>query len=415
MKWLTPLLILSTLVFSSCGPEETNTTRPVSFVHYFTGSLSGGIEDLASQLQKGSSGPRLAVTPLDHETFKSLIRLQLEGPNPPDLFSYWAGARTEYLVKQNHLAPLTKLKTQGITENFSPSVIKACTYHGQLYMLPLTQHFVGFFYNKEIFQSLQLQEPRSWEDFQGIIEQLNSKGKIPIALGAKNRWPAQFWFDYLLLGLKGYQFREDLLGGKISMTDPGINEVFEEWQKLIEGDAFNEGINELTWDKAADLVVKGKAGMTLMGTWTMAHFEEKNWHPQEDYGFFPFPRMTQEGEVSALGPVDGILMSRNSPLPQQALEALRLFADPIAQKSFNKGSGALVPLKEVDPSFYNPIQREILEHLEEVNHWAFNFDLAAPPTEAEIGLNRLMSFLEAPQKRVEILQKWQDDLENNRN
>lgn len=37
-----------------------------------------------------------------------------------------------------------------------------------------------------------------------IQDTLKAKGVVPIALGAKDQWPAQFWFDILLLRTAPY-------------------------------------------------------------------------------------------------------------------------------------------------------------------------------------------------------------------
>ena len=54
---------------------------------------------------------------------------------------------------------------------FSKAVTEACTYNGKKYILPVTQHYVGFFYNKKVFAAAGVQPPSNWN------------GQIP------KRWP----------------------------------------------------------------------------------------------------------------------------------------------------------------------------------------------------------------------------------
>ena len=49
---------------------------------------------------------------------------------------------------------------------------------------------------------------------------LKAKGIAPIALGSKNRWPAQFWFDYLLLRTAGPDYRAKLMSGESPIPTP---------------------------------------------------------------------------------------------------------------------------------------------------------------------------------------------------
>ena len=51
---------------------------------------------------------------------------------------------------------------------------------------------------------------------------LKGAGVKPFALGSKNRWPAQFWFDYILLRTAGPEYRAKLMAGEASYTDPEV-------------------------------------------------------------------------------------------------------------------------------------------------------------------------------------------------
>jgi hypothetical protein len=96
-------LLFAALVFT-CHPQAQK--QPIKFIHYFTGSLSSGIKEMAEVINQEQDDFFFYPTPMEHEAFKSSIRLQLDGPNPPDLFSYWAGARTRHLVDLGNVQDL---------------------------------------------------------------------------------------------------------------------------------------------------------------------------------------------------------------------------------------------------------------------------------------------------------------------
>ena len=79
----------------------------------------------------------------------------------------------------------------------------ATTYNGKRYLIPFNYHYVGVFYSPKVFAAAGASTPKSWDEFLALCKLLKSKGVAPIALGSKNRWPAQFWFDYLLLRTAG--------------------------------------------------------------------------------------------------------------------------------------------------------------------------------------------------------------------
>ena len=77
-------------------------------------------------------------------------------------------------------------------------------------------HYSGMFYNTKVMADAELPKclPTGM-DFLLSVE-LQSKG-ITQAFSSKNRWPAQFWFDYLLLRSAGPDYRAQLMAGKHPM------------------------------------------------------------------------------------------------------------------------------------------------------------------------------------------------------
>ena len=69
---------------------------------------------------------------------------------------------------------------------------------------PFGYHYAGMFYNPKVMADAGITTmPKTWDDLLAACKTLKDKGVDPIALGSKNRWPAQFWFDYLLLRTAG--------------------------------------------------------------------------------------------------------------------------------------------------------------------------------------------------------------------
>ena len=185
---------------STVGPG--NTKKKVTLLHYFSGTLNGGVQAMVETFNQSNGKYQLVATPLDHEAYKTSIRDTLASPNSPDIYSYWAGSRTKSVL--DHLESFDTIwQTAGLTVDASTAVTEACTYDGKKYMIPVTQHYVGFFYNKKVFAAAGVQPPSTWSEFLSVCDRLKAKGVTPIALGSKDKWPAQFWFDDLLLHTAG--------------------------------------------------------------------------------------------------------------------------------------------------------------------------------------------------------------------
>ncbi len=408
------LTILAVNLVMACGglacvpakaARQAETSR-ISLLHYFSGSLSGGIDSLVSSFNKANPGHLLIATPLDHESFKSSIGDTLKSGDPPDIYSYWAGAKTRDILPA--LQPIDDLwKDAGLDATFPSALVdSACRYDGAAYLLPITQHFVGFFYNKALFLKAGVTPPADWASFLVACAKLKAKGIVPLALGADAQWPAQFWFDYILLRTAGSGFRERLMEGKASWTDAEVIRTFSLWHDLVAAGFFNDKPNENAWDSGAAVQVSdGKAAMTLMGTWIIGTWNglAPDWKDGRDYGVFPFPAIDPGVPACALGPVDGLVIPKAAKNPAGARKVLRYLAEAAPQEAMSQGSGAMAPSLAVPPSSYSGIRNEIRAIIAAAPLWAFNYNLATPPERSAIGLALFSEFLGFPDRYRELL------------
>ncbi len=386
------------------GPEK------VTFFHYFSGTLSGGMDDLVVAFNKENPEYVLTHTPVDHEAFKTSIMVMLSGGNPPDLFSYWAGARVQFIVDADRLEPIDDVyEKYGVSKLFSDAVNSAATYNGHKYFLPLTQHYVAFFYNKAVFAKAGIDTvPETWDQFLAACEKIKAIGVAPIALGSKARWPAQFWFDYPLLRTAGPEYRAKLMAGDVSYTDPEVIAAFKMWKDIIDKDYFYPNANAYDYAEASVLVGTGEAAMTLMGSWIMQLDDQIGWAPGDDYDFFPFPTVDSSVPDCAVGPFDGVVVAKDARNPEAAKMALVAMAKKGPMIAFNTGTGALAPNINVPESMYNVLQLKIKEYCGVVPNWAFNYDLATPPPVADVGLDAFAKFIDKPEDYMQILKDTEE-------
>lgn len=398
----TMFVLGAALALNACQ-EPAPADQTVLFVHYFTGSLASGIDELTDTFNAMPGGITLSPTPLDHESFKSAIRLQLEGPNPPDIFSYWAGARTSYLVEKGLLAPVDELMNKpAMVEQFGPALLDALAVNGKACMVPMTRHYVALFYNPRVFAEAGLEPPRSWDDLLLVVDTLRQRGLVPIALGARNQWPAQFWFDYILLRGAPATVREDLVAGRLSYASAPVRQALERWATLVERGAFNKDLAIQDWDQAMQMVLDGQAGMTLMGSWVLGYCSSRNAVYSEDYDFCAFPVLDPAVPTVSLGPIDGVVLAKGARSPQAAMQVLARLADPQVQESFNIQAGSIPPNQQVSLQKFPPAQQRIAAEIAASAGWAFNYDLSTPPHHASAGLQMFMDFLANPERVDEL-------------
>ncbi|MFN8459189.1 MAG: extracellular solute-binding protein [Anaerolineae bacterium] len=383
----------------------------LTVLHYFNDNLGRqSMDEVVSLFQQQQPGLKIASEAMDHETFKVAIPSLLAGDSPPDVFSYWAGVRVQAVVASGGLQPLDELWADNKLDQAFPAGITAgSTYNGQKYFVPIGYHYVAFFYNKKLFDTLGAAPPHSWDELKSLAGRFKQAGIPAFALGSRERWPAQFWFDYLLLRTAGPAYRAELMAGQRPYTGPEVTRAMQLWAELVQAGYFYPDANAYDWAEAASQVARGQAAMTLMGTWITGYYKNSlKLQPDQDYGYFSFPVVELAMPRTALGPIDGFVMAKKAPHPAAAGQFLRFLASPEAQKIWTVGQGALPPNLQVDPAIYDPLIQRVLKDVAAAEGFAFNYDLATSPPMAEAGLDAFSEFMARPGDYATILQKTED-------
>ncbi|MDP2119730.1 MAG: extracellular solute-binding protein [Hoeflea sp.] len=401
-----PAIAAATPSFAQDGGE-------VSIMHYFTGALGLEVlQEIFNEFQE-KSGVAIKESPIGHEDFKSGILVRAAGHNLPDVFSYWAGARTQFVIDHDSLRPIDDMwAANGLDNVIAKSVADGATvYNGKHYLVPFNYHYAGMFYNTKVMADAGITEmPKTWDEFLAMCETLNSKGVTPIALGSKNRWPAQFWFDYLVLRTAGTEYRAKLMDGSASYNDPEVQKAMGLWKELVDKGYFVANANADDWTDAGDKVARGDAAMTLMGTWITGYWNGIDLKPEADYNFFEFPQITEGLPNAVVGPVDGFVISANAANPEGAEKFLNfVVSDTDIQTKWASSRGALSANTGIDPSIYTPVMQKAAKAVADADAFVFNYDLSTPPPVAEVGLSMFSRFMDDPSKVDAILDQAAED------
>ena len=251
---LIPVIVLSILILTACAPAASPPQNPAptqapvateapqptaapaateapqptaapavsaksktNIVHYFSGEL--GKKDMTSiidQFNAQSKTCQMVDNTTGHEDFKTQILVMLAGENPPDIFSYWAGARVQFVVDSKALMELSDFwAKEKLDEIVVPGIQGSSKYNGGVYSIPQNFHYVGFFYNPKTLAKVGITTtPTNWDEFIAAADKLKAAGIPPFALGSKNRWPAYFWFDFILSYTAGHDYRAKLQRGR---------------------------------------------------------------------------------------------------------------------------------------------------------------------------------------------------------
>ena len=160
-RWVLAVTVVAPAIglVASAGAASAS---EVSISHYFTGELGKkGIDEISAAFTE-ASGFEMMDSPVGHEDFKAGILVRAASDSLPDVFSYWAGARVQFVVDSGDLSPIDDMwAREGLDNVVAGSVAGSATmYDGERYLVPAGYHYSGMFYNKKVFDDAGISKCR---------------------------------------------------------------------------------------------------------------------------------------------------------------------------------------------------------------------------------------------------------------
>ncbi len=111
---------------------------------------------------------------------------------------------------------------------------------------------------------------------------------MPIALGSREPWTLELLvFECLLVSREGPEFYDTYFRGGAHADDPRILATLRAALDLMS--YVNADHGELTWLQAVDMVISGRAAMTVMGDWAFVAMRARDPDQSAEYGEVAFP------------------------------------------------------------------------------------------------------------------------------
>jgi len=266
---------------------------------------------------------------------KAVLKTRLQGGDPPDAFQVHMGQELiASYVKAGQVEPLDDLfKSEGWDKAFPQGVLDIISSDGHYWSVPVNIHRANvLWYNKKVFADNGLTAPETFDDFFKVAEALKAKGITPLALGDNNPFASAHLFETVLLGSMGPDKYKGLWVGKTDWNGPEVTQALENMKKML--DYINADHAALTWDQANDLLIQGKAGMTIMGDWTNGDYTAKKF---ADYGWAQAPGT--KGLFQALS--DTFALPKGAKNRDNAIVWLKIAGSVEGQDAFNPLKGSI--------------------------------------------------------------------------
>ena len=347
------------------------------------------------QLMKDAAAEYMALHPdvkielpfLENEAFKAKLTTLLQSSEAPDIFHSWGGGVLSEQAKAGVLRPIEGVISQAALDDQGTAGVAAFTRDGHIYGMARDVAEVVLWYNKKLFVQAGV-DPASlatWEGFLAAVQKFKDAGITPLAVGAKDKWPAHFWWSKLVVRLAGQdEFNAAAAGEGDGFAGADFVKAGDMFLQLAQLNPWQEGFQAATYGDASGYFGDGKAAMHLMGDWDYGAMKDnsasKAGIPDEDLGFLPFPTITGgHGDPSdTLGGLSGYLFSKNA--SDEAVKFLEWYNNSHVQQKF-AAAGYYIPItKDSATTMTNPFKVAIAKDIQSAHWHALFFDQMLGPS-----------------------------------
>jgi raffinose/stachyose/melibiose transport system substrate-binding protein len=236
-----------------------------------------------------------------------VIETKFASDDLPDLLETYNPQWVE--ANANGLDKLVDLTGIGSYSEYDDKLMDgAYKYKGKLYGMPIDSGVLsGMFYNKKVFQELNLTVPKTWNELLSVCGKIKSSGKniTPVFYSAKDEWTVQVLplvglsEDQVASGLNHTDFMGKINKDQIHFADcKNFTNLVGKGKELIDKGYINKTYLSDTYDNAQAALANGKAAMYPLGTWVMDQIVSKYPDKVNDIGAFALPTESGKGLVN---------------------------------------------------------------------------------------------------------------------
>ncbi len=206
-------------------------------------------------------------------------------------------------------------------------------------------------------------------EFLADIQTLKDAGITPIALGAGDKWPAHFYYSYLMIREGGASAMTQV-ANDLNFNQPAFVEAGNKIAELVALEPFQPGFLAAPWDAPdgeSGVFGTGQAAMSLMGQWGPGAYA--NQAPNGEFpgtlGWFPFPLVEGGAGLATdgFGGGDGFAVGKDA--PPEAVQFLEYITSVDQASRFGaNGTGLPVTVGSQD-SVSDPNMQLVLSGLTE--------------------------------------------------
>lgn len=240
-------------------------------------------------------------------------------------------------------------------------------YDGKVLEVPMNIQYKGqCYYNKNVFEELKLEEPKTYDDFLNICKTIKDAGKTPLMCGGTgDTWAtgSMYWIAQGDTMLKSTypDFVEGLATGEYKWNNDVAKKAMTAYQDLVKNGYYYEGGLSLSYSQCSDAFLKGDAVMLIDGSWMNATLDGSG---NEDFGVFVIPAI--DGSQVAVGNTSTWAVYKDSKNQEAAWEFFKylLTENTDGYAKWLEADGLFSTTKEPVTYEMGPVATKYLENIE---------------------------------------------------
>jgi len=373
-KWILTLLLAVSLVLAGCGGPATQapaepaaqTEAPAPAGEQVTLTIESWRNDdlpiwqdvIIPAFEAKFPNINVEFNPTAPAEYNGVLNTKLEGGTAGDLITCRPFDASLELFNQDYLASLNDLPGM---ENFSDVAKSAwITDDGStVFCVPMASVIHGFFYNKEPFDKLSLEEPTTMEEFMAVVQAIQEDGEfVPIVMGTADQWESatmgfqnigpNYWM--------GEEGRLALISGEAKYTD---EPYVQTWETLASWAPYlPDGYEAVKYPDAQSLFTLGQGAIYPTGSWEIQVFES-----QADFemGIFP-PPLPEAGDTCFISDHTDIALGMNASTehPEEARTFLEWMTTQEFAELYSNSLPGFFTLSNHQIELENELAREFL-------------------------------------------------------
>jgi raffinose/stachyose/melibiose transport system substrate-binding protein len=351
---------------SDSGAGAGGTTTMTFWHNSTTGDGKAFWAKTVADFEAANPGVKINVQAIQNEDMDGKLQTALNSGAPPDIFMARGGGKLADIVAAGQVKDLTDSIDPATRAAVNEGVLNAFSVEGKIYGMPTAVLPGGMYYSKDLFKKAGISEtPKTIDELNAAVGKLKGAGIQPIALGAKDAWPAAHYFYFFALRECSKETMDAAAKDK-SFGDPCWTKAGEDLQAFAGTKPFNEGFLTTSAQQgagsSAGLLANHKTAMELMGAWEPGVVASltPNQKPLSDLGWFPFPSIAggQGDPAAMMGGVDGYACSAKA--PKQCTAFLNFYMQKKYQENYAKAFQTLPASKEAQSVVTDPALKAIL-------------------------------------------------------